>query len=282
MSTLSGQLRYWAYVLGALVVAQIASIVITFVLSLNVTAAVIATVLGDDLATAAAHLVGDVVFAVVFGYVVALGLASFDRASEPSGPELVGGLVGGLAAFVMPQVVTGPLVTFMFREQPDATTAIMRSDVVRFVFVVGVYVAVAGLAGLMAFAVARAYSRQAASNAEVPSSPSSEVKLPQGGTHTSLVPAVGRRVTIMRDTLLPARAGVDEWQFLPVQRGASGTVMASTAAGWSSHVAAEDPRGGRLSTQGAGVEAFSIWMAGREYAVPMALLYSGHIVVETA
>jgi hypothetical protein len=58
--------------------------------------------------------------------------------------------------------------------------------------------------------------------------------------------------------------------------------MASTAAGWSSHVSAENPRGGGLSTQGAGTEAFSIWMAGREYAVPMALLYSGHVVVAAA
>jgi hypothetical protein len=140
--------------------AQIAAILIGIFATFTNLAGFIDAFLGPDVADWLVRLVGNVAFAIIFGYLVGEGVRWLLVRADESAIRIAS-VIAGILGFVFPVISAGTLY-LLHGAAPDVAETIVASDVNRLVAVVAMYALVAGLAALGIAALVRPEGRRPA------------------------------------------------------------------------------------------------------------------------
>lgn len=132
---------YFAYCAVAVVVAQIGSMVLAFVLSFANISIWVAALFGEGLAGQILQVVGNLLFAGIFGFTVAAAVHWF-RPTLDSGAQEIAGISAGILGFIFP-ILTGGFMLFISDLAPEALLPLAEPAAL-FVVVLAAYAIVGG------------------------------------------------------------------------------------------------------------------------------------------
>lgn len=137
---------YLAWCACSVALAQISAILVTVFAAFANLTTFVGAIFGVDIASGLVEIVGNLAFAVSFGWLLAHGIRWLIDPREES-PVLAGGVVGGVLGFVFPIITAGSL--FVLHDlAPEVAEAVVTSDASRLISVVAAYALVGGLAAL--------------------------------------------------------------------------------------------------------------------------------------
>jgi hypothetical protein len=88
----------------------------------------VAAILGEDAAFGFVFVVGSLAYAATTGYGVAWGLGYLVGNHEPGDPEVLGGVLAGILAFLLVTVAAEPFVHLIVSALPDVAEVIGTSE----------------------------------------------------------------------------------------------------------------------------------------------------------
>lgn len=154
-------LGYLAWCAVSVGLAQVGGILIGLIATFTNLAGFVGAMLGPDVADWLVRLVGNLAFAMIFGYLVGEGVRWLLVRADESAIRIAS-VIAGILGFVFPVISAGTLY-FLHGLAPDVVETINASDVNRLVTVVAMYALVAGLAALGIAALVRPEGRRAGS-----------------------------------------------------------------------------------------------------------------------